>query len=157
MRRAVIVGVPVAVALAIQGAMVWWQLTTQISPVVYQNWTGHRVAMQMLTYDDGFRTFDAAVDWVAAHAQPDDVVVSSMPHWVFLRTGRLSIMPPYERDSGTVLADLDAAGARFVIVDSSGFSFTREYARPALDPAVASWRKAFSIDQRVVVYQRLTR
>jgi uncharacterized membrane protein YukC len=65
------------------------------------------------------------VDWVAAHARPDDIVVSSMPHWVFLRTGRLSIMPPYERDGATVLADLDAALARFVIVDSSGFSFTR--------------------------------
>src|SRR3954469_8501690 len=41
---------------------------------------------------------DQAIDWLIANASPEDIVATSTPHWVFIRTGLKAVMPPFEAD-----------------------------------------------------------
>ncbi len=108
-----------------------------------ENFAGHRVEYSLFTYDPAFAAFDAGITWVQAHARADDVVLSSMPHWVYLRTGLHGVTPPFEQDLDTERRLIAGVAPRFAIVDSSGFSASREYAAPVLS-SDAQWTLRFA-------------
>ena len=153
-RRTLVVALPLAAILAAQGLALVWFFRSGLVPVTHPDWAGHRVEYRLFSYDQDFRDFDAGIDWIRRHATPDAVVISSIPHWVYVRTGLKTIFPPFERDAQTALELLDAAGARYVIVDSSGLSFTREYARPALRAAPDRWRLAHRAGRGLEIFER---
>jgi len=138
--RTAVLTAPLLLILAAQALALVWFFRAGHVPVTHPDWAGHRVDYRLFSYDEAFRAFDGGIDWLQARAAPGDLVVSSMPHWVHLRTGLKAIMPPFERERARALDLLEAAGARYVIVEASGFSFTREYARPALRAAEGRWR-----------------
>jgi hypothetical protein len=148
------VATPVLVVLALQTWALEWVFRNRYPVVSYRDWGGRQVDTRLLMYDEPFAAFDAAIDWVQQRAAAGDRVISSMPHWVFVRTSLESVMPPYERDRQRVLDLIDAAGARFVIVDTVGVSATREYAAPALAAAPARWTPAFEVGQYCTVFER---
>ena len=41
-----------------------------------------------------------------------------MPEWVWLRTGRKSIFPPFDATPDREQADLDSVPVRYIVVDS---------------------------------------
>jgi len=152
--RTAVVALPLLLILAAQALALIWFFRSGLAPVTHPDWAGHRVEYRLFSYDEDFRAFDAGIDWLRRHAAPDAVVISSIPHWVYVRTGLKTIFPPFERDTETALRLLDAAGARYVIVDSSGLSFTREYARPAMLAAPERWRVVHRAGQGLEVYER---
>ena len=67
-------------------------------PVQYETRQGDTVRYRLFFYMDSYRALDSGVDWMMAHAKPSDVIAVSMPHWVYLRTGNKTVMPPFESD-----------------------------------------------------------
>jgi hypothetical protein len=129
---------PVAIAVVLQLAVAAWYFRHDLRAVTH-TWDARPVHYNLLTYDDAFSAFDSGLDWLRPQARDGDIVISSMPHWVHLRTHLRAVMPPFEANAEVARALIGTVGARFVVVDRSGFSPANEYALPALATSPAAW------------------
>ncbi|HKN86752.1 MAG TPA: hypothetical protein VJV04_07835, partial [Nitrospiraceae bacterium] len=112
----------------------------QAGQAAYRDRNGHVVSSRLFFYkEDGYRELDAGLDWLMAHAKSTDIVAASMPHWVYLRTGLKSIMPPFERDMDNMQALLDSVPVTYVVVDASPVNFARDYTVPLLKNSPDRW------------------
>jgi hypothetical protein len=114
---------------------------------------------RLFFYRDRFRAFDAGVDWLMQHAQPTDIVATSMPHWVYLRTGLRAVMPPAEGDPSRTLALLDAVPVTYVLAGgSSAIRWAHELAFPAVRAMPEAWTPVYAAPgETLVIYRRLGR
>ena len=79
-----------------------------------------------------------------------------MPHWTYLRTGRKTVMPPFERDPAKAQELLDSVPVRYVVVDKTGIDFTRDYTLPLLRNSPQHWSLIYSRgDNELQIYQRI--
>jgi hypothetical protein len=113
--------------------------------VEYSDWRGHRVRYRAFTYDDRSLGQDAAIAWLNRHANRDAIVVSSSPHWIHLRTGLRSVMPPMEADAARVAELLGAVPATYVLVEEG--SFTGEYVAPVIRQRPGEWQRVLRDDE----------
>lgn len=107
--------------------------------VEYSDWRGHHVRSRAFTYGDSSLGQDAAIAWLNRHANRDAIVVSSSPHWIYLRTGLGSVMPPMESDAARVAELLDAVPASYVLVEQG--SFTGGYVGPVIRARPWEWQR----------------
>jgi hypothetical protein len=125
------------------------------SPVAFRDRHGHVVPQRLFFYDRSYQALDAGLDWLGSRARPDDVVAASMPQWVYLRTGLKSVMPPFETDPVRAQELLDSVPVRFVVVDGTRVTITRDYALPLLESSPARWMLVYSDSSgRLAIYQR---
>jgi hypothetical protein len=119
-------------------------------PVVYADRQGETVSYRLFYYRDTYRAFDVALDALRDQAAPSAIAASSMPHWVYIRTGLKSIMPPFERNPKRALDLLEAVPVAYLIVDDRSGSFSRVYGLPAVEQAATPWESIFA-DKRAGV------
>jgi len=166
--------VPLTVAILV-GMIFVCQLFTlytayvvQAGQATYRDRNGHVVSSRLFFYkEDGYRELDAGLDWLMAHAKSTDVVAASMPHWVYLRTGLKSIMPPFERDLHHMQALLDSVPVTYVVVDTSPVNLARDYTVPLLKNSPDRWALVHAVPQppsiagtdrgALEIYQRIPR
>ncbi len=141
----------------------------QAGQATYLDRNGHVVSHRLFFYkEEGYRELNAGLDWLMTHAQSQDIVAASMPHWVYLRTGLKSVMPPFERDPGKMQALLDSARITYVVMDASPVNFTRDYALPLLKNAPHRWSLVYTVPKStpspesldggaLEIYQRINR
>jgi hypothetical protein len=128
-----------AQANAIRRAYTWGVETS------YVGRDGRPVRYRLFWYDRPWQQLDAAIDWVARHAAPGDVVITSTPHWVYLRTGLQSVMPPFEADPARA-AQLMASvpRRRYLILDHLDFlDVSGRYGGPVVAAFPQHWRLVF--------------
>jgi hypothetical protein len=70
---------------------------------------------RLFFYDEGWRSFDATVDRLAA--EPAGVAASTVPHWLYLRTGRKAVFYPLEPHPAATQRLLDAVPVRYLVLD----------------------------------------
>jgi hypothetical protein len=136
----IIVPATAGAVLVFQIVVLTSYLQRNLPRVVHTAWDRHRVEYRLFDYDRSFEAFDRGLDWIGAHSREHDVVVSSMAPWVYIRTGRRAVLPPFERDFTTAERQLDGVPGRYVLVDScGGWSFTRLYTLPLVTTRRDSW------------------
>ena len=124
--------------------------------VEYLDRSGTLVRYRLFYYRDAYRALDAGLDWLRQHASPTEIIVSSMPHWVYLRTGMKAVMPPFETDPAKAQALLEAVPATYLIIDGRTGSFTREYGLPAVTAATDRWQLIYSSRAgELAIYRRV--
>jgi hypothetical protein len=124
-------------------------------PTALPDRNGNATAQRLFFYDRFYQALDAGLDWLGSRARPDDVVAASMPQWVYLRTGLKSVMPPFETDPVRAQELLDSVPVRFVVVDGTRVTITRDYALPLLESSPARWMLVYSDSSgRLAIYQR---
>ena len=124
--------------------------------VQYEAIDGRTVMYRLFFYGDRFKVFDAGVDWLIQRAQPADIVVTSMPHWVHLRTRLRAVMPPADPDPNEVLRLLDSVPAKYVMAGgSTAVIWGGKHVFPAVREAPDRWSPVYA-DPRgaLVIYQR---
>lgn len=125
------------------------------SPATLRDGGGHVVAQHLFFYDPPHQALRAGLDWLGSRARPDDVVVASMPQWVYLLTGLKAVMPPFETDPVLAQALFDSIPVHFVVVDGARPPITRDYALPLLESSPERWRLVYSDPPgRLEIYQR---
>lgn len=134
----------------------------QMGEARYLDRNGRPVTARLFFYEkDGYRELDAGLDWLMGHARSDDIVAASMPHWVYVRTGLKSVMPPFERDPDTMQALLDSVPVTYVVVDTSPINFTRQYTLPLLRAAPDRWAPVYTVSgaegEPLEIYRRIGR
>jgi hypothetical protein len=124
--------------------------------VRYQAIDGRTVMYRLFFYRDEFQVFDAGLDWLIQRAQPADIVVTSMPHWVHLRTRLRAVMPPADPDPNEVLRLLDSVPARYVMAGgSTAVIWGRKHVFPAVREAPDRWSPVYADPGgALVIYQR---
>lgn len=95
--------------------------------------------------DPAWIAWAGAADWTKAHALDSDVVATTAPHQVYLRTGLKAIYPPFEKNAKEEIRQLNLVPVRFVIVDQFSYrDFTRRYALPALESVPTEWPMVYA-------------
>src|SRR4029077_10713056 len=88
----------VGTVLVVQASTFLLTLSRWHQKATYTGRDGETVSYRLFFNHDAQRAFDAGIDWLRTRAKANDVVASSMPHWLYLRSGLKSVMPPYESD-----------------------------------------------------------
>lgn len=146
----------VGLVLIVQVASLHRFFREQHQPVAYRDLRDRPVSYRLFYYRDTYRALDAAIDWLREDAPPDAIVAASMPHWVYLRSGLESVMPPFESDPATALRLLESVPVRYLVVDGRTGSFTRVFGLPAVSLAPDRWKSVFQdIEGEVEVFRRV--
>lgn len=125
--------------------------------IAYTDWRGHRFDYRLFTYDEIALGQDRAIAWLNEHAHPGDIVVSSSPVWIYLRTGLRAVMPPMDSDPATVQHLLDAVPAAYVLVEGPK-SLGSEYVAPVVRRQSGEWNLVLSDpEHEVEMYARRVR
>jgi hypothetical protein len=151
-------GLGAALLLGVQVVSLVDLFQERYRPVAYQDRNGAMVSYRLFYYREAYRALDAGLDWLRQQAAPTEIIASSMPHWVYLRTGLKAVMPPFEPDPSRVQALLDSVPVSYLIVDGRTGSFTRRFGLPAVKAAPELWRLVyFSREGELEIYRRLPR
>jgi hypothetical protein len=111
---------------------------------------------RLLYYDNAWRDFEAALNWLRDHAPPGAVVASSAPHLVYLMVHSKAVMPPMESDVNTAQRLLDSVPATFLIVDDLEFlDVSKRYVQPVITAYGDRWKKVYTVpNTATAIYQR---
>jgi 4-amino-4-deoxy-L-arabinose transferase-like glycosyltransferase len=105
---------------------------------------GENVSYRLYFYFDSNRAFDEGIDWLMSIASPGDVVASSMPHWIYIRSGLKSIMPPFESNAAEAQRLLDTVPVTYLIVDEGLALDTKKYTLPVVEAFPDKWERVYS-------------
>ena len=104
---------------------------------------------RLFYHDDSWQAWEEAADWISTHARSDAIVATTAPHFFYLRTGRLAVLPPMEPDPVRARHLLEGVPVSYVLVDDLQFlDLSRRYARPAVKKDPMSWQLVHSIHLR---------
>ena len=123
---------------------------TDLRPVLHADWNGHAVRYQLFSYTD-YDAFDGGLEWLKRESASSDIVGTTTPHWVYLRTGRRAVFPPFERNASDALKLLDSVPVRYLVV-ADWLSQARVLS--IVQSAPTAWQLAYS-DGRFAIYQRV--
>jgi hypothetical protein len=115
----------------------------EYGPISYVDRQGERVSYNMFFYGDTERDFDQAVDYLQMHAAPGSIVAAGTPHWIYLRTGLTTVMPPFEKDVATAERLLEGVPVEYLIVGTDVIH-TERYTVPVVTSFASRWTPVFS-------------
>src|SRR5262245_33335555 len=111
--------------------------------VGYLGRNGKNVSYRLYFYFDANRAFDSGIDRLMSIATPGDVVASSMPHWVYVRSGLKSIMPPFETDAAEAQRLLDTVPVTYLFIDEGLALNTKKYTLPVIEAFPDKWERVY--------------
>ncbi len=115
---------------------------------------GGKSDSRLFFHDRSWQNWEKAIDWIKEHSAPDAIIATSSPHFCYLRSGRLAVLPPMEANPERARHLLEAVPASYVIVDELGFvDISRRYAGPAVESDSARWPLVMAFDN-TKVYER---
>lgn len=134
-------------------------------PVQFKTRQGDTVGYRSFFYMDSFRALDAGVDWLMAHTKPHDVIAVSVPHWVYLRTGNKSVMPPFESDPLKAQQLLESVPVTYLILDEGLAIDSQRFTKGVVERFPDRWRRVYGDDvttetgerheQSFAIYERI--
>ncbi|HXE80754.1 MAG TPA: hypothetical protein VNK41_08400 [Vicinamibacterales bacterium] len=131
------------IVIALQVAVVAAVHVREYRPAAYEMHNGVTINQRLFYYDDAQEGFDRAVDYVDAHADRDDVVAAGVPHWIHLRTGLKTVMPPFEADAASAQTLLDSVPVDYLLVGSDVIASER-YTVPVVRQCSEAWELVFT-------------
>jgi hypothetical protein len=130
-------------------------MTQEHQRIAYLDRQNRPVEHQLFYYDKSHQAYDASIDYVRQQAKPGDVVAAWMPHWVYLRTGLKTVMPPFEKDATIAQQLLDSVPVSYLIIGRDTLEMER-YTLPVVQQFPDQWRQIYSTpDGDGAVYQRI--
>ena len=118
----------------------------RLLPVQYSTRQGERVEYRLFFYMDSYRALDSGVDWLMVHAKPRDVIAVSMPHWVYLRTGNKTVMPPFESDPLKAQQLLESVPVTYLILDEGLAVDSKRFMKGVVQGFPSRWKRVYSDD-----------
>ena len=130
-------------ALALQLVVVAQVYAREYEPISYVDAQGQRLSYRLFFYNESGRGFDDAVDYLRAHADPSHIVAAGTPHWVYLRTGLQSVMPPFEQNAEREQHLLETVPVEYLVVGHDVVGSER-YTGPMVKQFADRWTPVYS-------------
>jgi hypothetical protein len=144
-------------ALLVQGLVILFVYIREYRPIAYVDVSGRSVAYRLFFYNDAQRGFDEAIQYIRAHASPTQVVAAGTPHWIHLRTGLKTVMPPLERDVDTAQRLLDSVPVGYLVIGRDVVA-TERYTVPVVQRFADRWQAVYATSVGGwTVYRRVQR
>jgi len=132
----------VVTLMLVQLLVVFYQAHTGwIAKVVYEARGGKKAQHPVFGYFPQERALNAGLDWLMDRAKSDEVVATSAPQWVYLRTGLKAIMPPFELTPERAQTLLDSVPVSYLFLDGS---FTKKYTFTLIERYPNLWEEVYS-------------
>lgn len=131
-----------------QAATVYLIFTKWHQRVSVVNHTGERVEYKLFFYYGSDRMADAWLDKVRESATGREVIASSNPQLVYLRTGLRSVLPPLEIDPLKSQQLLDSVPVRYLILEDGPFY---SYVKRVVTDRPEDWGRVQSAGESVVI------
>lgn len=139
-----IVGVPL-VTLIVAQVWVATLFLLHLQPVSYFTLDGGERRLSLLTYEPHWHALDYAFEWLRRNAGNNAVIVTSVPQLGYLRTGHLTVLPPFEKDKEKAARLLNQVPASFLVVDDLGKPpISNRYIAPLVAQEPSAWRLVFT-------------
>lgn len=125
---------------------------------LYQDSGGGQGEQRLFFYSRAWRLHNEALAWLKTVAKPTDIVATSTPHWVYLKTGLKAVLPPFESDFRKAQGLLDSVPVAYLIIDSLEFvDTTRRYGAPLVQAFPEQWEQIYSTPGKGSgIYRRVT-
>lgn len=134
-------------------------------PVQYKTRQGETVKYHLFFYMDSYRALDAGMDWLILQAKSTAIIASSMPHWVYLRTGNKTVMPPFESDPIRAEQFLESVPVTYLILDEGLAIDSKRFMKRVIETFPDRWKRLYSDsvvtetgerhDQAFEIYERV--
>ena len=122
--------------------------------VAYQQ-HGRAVNYRLFYYGPEGADLDAALDWLDLRAAPDDTLAAGDPQWVYLRTGRRCVVPPFELDGRKAQQLIDTVPVKYLLASVKPSAYERFTAR-LLAANPDAWRRVWrGPNGTLEVYERV--
>lgn len=119
--------------------------------VVYTSQSGTTVRYRLYFYSPAQQALDEGLDRLRRWAKPGDTVVSSTPHWVYLRTGLKAVMPPFEANPDRAQHLVDCVPGNYLILNEGLDHFTvdaKKYVYPMVQNFADRWKRVYTDNMR---------
>jgi hypothetical protein len=128
------------------------------STAIYHDEYGKEYKYRLFFYPNAWKLHDSALDWLESEANPDEIVATSTPHWVYLKCGLRAVMPPFETDVSTAQQLIDSVPVNYLIVDNLEFAdISRRYGAPVVEAYPEGWKLIYSSGKKGSrIYRRVT-
>jgi hypothetical protein len=110
---------------------------------MYQDRMGEPIQYKLFYYRDAHRALDAGLDWLREHAKSQEVLAGSMPHWMYLRTGLKTVMPPFEADPDKAQGLLDSVPVTYLLQDEGLAVDTKRYIEAVIKRFPEQWERVY--------------
>jgi len=120
---------------------------------------GQLVEYKLFYYAPLGTAFDQALDWLQRRAEPGDVIAATDPQWVYLRTGRKAVLPPFEPNGKTAQQLIDTVPVKYLIVETRperlGLGAYYRFTSTLLRENPSAWDRVWSSPEGgIEIYQR---
>jgi hypothetical protein len=132
--------------------------TKQHRQAFFEDERGMQQSYHLFFYTQAWRLHDAALDWLKSNAKPDEIVATSTPHRIYLKSGIKAVMPPFEPDVNKAQRLIDSVPVSYLIVDNLEFvDITRRYTAPVVRAYPQQWELIYSTGTNgSQIYQRVS-
>jgi len=103
---------------------------------------GQPVRYRLFYYGPEGADLDAALDWLDRRAAPDDTFAGGDPQWVYLRTGRRCVVPPFVLDGRKGQQLIDSVPVKYLLASVKPGAYER-FTAPLLAANPEAWRRAW--------------
>lgn len=144
----VVLAAVLMVGLILQVTLVWKLFSDRaVAGASYLPGRG-AVGPRFFYYSDLSRGWDAAIAWIQNRSAPNAIVVTHLPQYCYLRSGRRAVLPPVERNQDRVRELLNSVPVSYVILDPVDWM-------PAVEKDNQRWRRVESVEP-VRLYERIS-
>ena len=112
LRLAIIVFTLVECSLALQSGY-----RNFLNEASYTDASGKIRSYRLLHYTNAYPAAEKALDWLKGRANPNAVIASSMPQWVYLQSGFKSVMPPLTEKSAEAETLSDSVPVSYFLME----------------------------------------
>jgi len=139
-----------------------WKATSD-SRELYRTWHqdvayeqhGRALHYRLFYYLADGADLDAALDWLDRRAGPDDTFAAGDPQWVYLRTGRRCVLPPFVLDGRKAQQLVDSVPVKYLLAPLTPGPYQR-FTSVLLAANPAAWRRVWTGPKgSLQVYERV--
>ena len=123
---------------------------------------GQLVEYKLFYYAPLGTAFDQALDWLQRRAALTDVIAATDPQWVYLRTGRKAVLPPFEPNGKTAQQLIDTVPVKYLIVatkpEPEALGLYYRFTSALVRENPSAWDRVWSSPEgSIEIYQRTDR
>jgi hypothetical protein len=148
-----VVGAPLTVVLIGESlaARIFYRA---ILPVTYFDAHGAAQSHHLLTYGPEWHVLDPAMEWLRNHAEPNDIIASTVPHLTYIRAARRAVLPPMETDPELSRSLLNEVPVKYLLLDNLGKpGISERYAAPVVERWPDEWKLVYSAPGGARIYE----
>ena len=118
----------------------YWRVSDN-STFVDSRGRGH--VARLFFVNDDWHAMEAAAMWLRRNVPIDSRLITTAPHWIYLRTGLQTVQPPYVNDAVAVQRLVESVPADYAIVGAEPKDVTCRYLMPAVRNYPDRWQVVY--------------